>query len=92
MVLHVFRFSPAGRYVSLDWLSQAQITEHRSMVYQSYMTWWNSNDRLNTVPPFSGQFLRGQFLLGLVVWVWVGGFFLFSVAMTASLIHKKRYP
>ena len=91
VALHVVRFSPAARFASLDYLSQSEIMAHRSAVYQSYSHWWSQNNRMGLLPPFTGQFFRGQYLLGLVCWVWAGTFFLLFIAGIASFVHSKKY-
>ena len=41
--------------------------------------------------PESGQYIRGRFLLGLVIYIWVGGFFFCCVSCIVAAIHVKKY-
>jgi hypothetical protein len=38
-----------------------------------------------------GQAIRGGYLLGLVIYIWVGGFVLCCVSVCMTLIYKKKY-
>ena len=41
--------------------------------------------------PQSGQFIRGAYLLGLVIYVWVGGFILCCVTACFGYFWQKKY-
>jgi hypothetical protein len=68
IILHVFRFQPAGKLASMDFMTM----DEKKKFIEAYKELW---DKLGELPP-SGQFFRGQFLLGLVIYIWVGGFVL----------------
>ena len=66
IILHVYRFQPSGKYASGDYMTGDQ----RKTMIQNYINAWNQLGYM----PDDGQFQRGNFLLGLVIWIWVGGF------------------
>ena len=39
----------------------------------------------------TGQYYRGKYLLGLVIYVWAGNFFLCLVSCIAMCIHGKKH-
>lgn len=76
VVLHVYRFAPSGKYVSFDYFTRS---EH-SDLFERYFDAWDATD----VMPESGQYIRGQFLLGLVVYLWVVQVFVFHILMRTA--------
>lgn len=83
IILHVFRFQNSGKICSGDWMSDDQ----KEAMINAYKTY-----RDNDMHPMTGQFFRGQFLLGLVIFIWVGGFFLGCVGCICQAIHRKKHP
>lgn len=76
VVLHVYRFAPSGKYVSFDYFSRS---EHSDIIEQ-YFDKWDATD----VMPESGQYIRGQYLVGLVVYIWVVQVFLFHILIRTA--------
>jgi hypothetical protein len=83
VTLHAWRFSPAGKLISKDY----ETMEEKKENLKDYLETWEKTGEM----PETGQYIRGQFLLGLVVYLWVGGFFLFIVQSIIALIHWKKY-
>lgn len=76
IILHVYRFRPSGKYCSGDYLREDGASE-------------DDLDKNVTGVTFMGRgFLieRGRFLLGLVIWVWVGGIGLCLLTCILSLL------
>ena len=83
VVLHVYRFQPSGKIAAGDYMSTAQAQTLRD----NYFKQWDATGQM----PESYQYLRGHFLLGLVIWVWVGGFFLCMMQCCFAIAHQKRF-
>jgi len=83
IILHVYRFKPSGKYCSSDYLDSTG----RSNFIDDYNT-----AKSNGFTPITGQYFRGRFLLGLVIYIWCGGFFLCCVSCVFSIIHNKKHP
>ena len=83
IILHVYRFQPASRIASNDYMDSS---EHAN-VRAEYIKQWDKAGEM----PESGQYFRGQYLLGLVIYVWVGGFIMCCVQCCASIYHVKKY-
>lgn len=71
ITLHVWRFSSAARLASLDFYT---LQERRDLL-KDYLDNWEKDGEM----PDSGQYFRGTYLWGLVIYLWVGGCVLFCV-------------
>lgn len=76
VVVHVYRFAPSGKFVSLDFFSHQEHADIR----KQYFDTWDATDEM----PESGQYIRGQYLLGLVVYIWVVQVFLFQIVLRTA--------
>lgn len=83
IILHLYRFQPAGRAAAMDYMT---MDEHKDLV-KAYRDAWELTDEM----PDSGQYIRGRFLLGLVIYIWVGGFFFCCFSCIIAAIHVKKY-
>lgn len=83
IILHVYRFEPSGKIVSGDFMT----SEQHKQIREAYFKKWDETGEM----PESGQYIRGHFLFGLVIWVWIGGFFLSCVSFIIAIIHKRVY-
>jgi hypothetical protein len=84
IILHVWRFKPSGKICSWDYLN----SDDKKAAIEAFV------DVYKNLPKMyhnSMQFMRGQYLLGLVIWVWCGGFFLCLVGCVCACIHKKKH-
>jgi hypothetical protein len=76
VMLHVYRFAPSGKFASFDYFSHSEHSE----LHDRYFDAWDATD----VMPESGQYIRGQYLLGLVVYIWVVQVFLFHFILRSA--------
>ena len=82
VILHVYRFQPSGKAASGDCLTDEQKEDIEDA--------WEKM-RENGITPATGQYYRGRYLLGLVIYVWCGGFFLCCVSCIFMSIHTKKH-
>ena len=80
VIVHIYRFQPSGKIASLDFMTHAQI----QTLVDAYLKQWDATG----VMPDDGQFQRGEFLLGLVIWVWAGSAFLLLTTVGFFLLHR----
>ncbi|TNV77102.1 hypothetical protein FGO68_gene3587 [Halteria grandinella] len=83
IILHVYRFQPAGRVAAMDYLT---MDEH-NQYFENYKEEWSRNGTM----PESGQYFRGRYLLGLVIYIWGGGFLLCCLTCCLAYCHYKKY-
>ena len=81
IILHVYRFQPSGKYCSGDYLM--------SDSDYSYQDLTDVADGEKFVP-LTLLIRRGRYLLGLVIWVWVGSIFLCIITCLLSIIASKK--
>lgn len=85
-ILHVYRFSPSGKYCSGDFLRENEGLSEKEIDDISY-----NGVRIEEIYISGDDLLikKGKFLLGLVIWVWVGGFLLCSMSCILTVRAMK---
>ena len=84
VILHVFRFEPSGKLVSSDFQSLSE----KQATLRAYYDLWNATGDM----PESGQTFRGLYLLFLVIYVWVGGFLLWTLRLLCGILQRHTKP
>lgn len=82
IILNVYRFQPSGKYVSMDFLS----IDEKKAALQAYFALWDSTG----VMPDSGQTFRGIYLLSLVIYMWCGGFLVWTLQLLCGVLQLKK--
>lgn len=76
IILHVYRFKPSGKLCSGDYERENGATEE------------DLNKEIDKLG-YDGLIQRGRYLLGLVIWVWVGGIGLCLLTCILSILAMK---